>query len=67
MDRAESEVADRLGDGYNFNIGLDVEVNPVFGIEGLYSFNGLGEKRISHFRLPPCEGCRGVDTTSSAT
>ena len=42
-----SEVRDRLGDGYNFNIGLDVAVTPVISIEGLYSFNGLGEKRIS--------------------
>src|SRR5918993_653377 len=39
-----SDVRDHLGDGYNFNIGLQVNVNPVFGIEGLYSFNGLGEK-----------------------
>ena len=39
-----SEVRDRLGDGYNFTIGLQVNVTPVFGIEGLYSFNGLGEK-----------------------
>lgn len=42
-----SEVRDRLGDGYNFNFGFDVAVNPVVSIEGLYSFNGLGEKRIS--------------------
>lgn len=39
-----SEVRDHLGDGYNFTIGLQVNVTPVFGIEGLYSFNGLGEK-----------------------
>jgi opacity protein-like surface antigen len=39
-----SDVRDHLGDGYNFTIGLQVNVNPVFGIEGLYSFNGLGEK-----------------------
>ena len=39
-----SEVADRLGQGYNFNFGIDVAVNPVVAIEGLYSFNGLGEK-----------------------
>ena len=42
-----SEVRDRLGDGYNFNIGLDVAINPVVSIEGLYSFNGLGQKQIS--------------------
>jgi opacity protein-like surface antigen len=42
-----SEVADRLGQGYNFNFGVDVSVNPVVAIEGLYSFNGFGEKHIS--------------------
>ena len=38
------EVRDRLGDGYNFVIGGQWNVNPKFGIEGLYSFNGLGDK-----------------------
>jgi opacity protein-like surface antigen len=42
-----AEVSDRLGGGYNFNFGLDVQVNPVVSIEGLYSFNGLGDKRLS--------------------
>ena len=42
-----SEVKDHLGNGYNFNFGVEVKVTPVIGIEGLYSFNGLGEKRIS--------------------
>ena len=42
-----SEVSDHLGDGYNFNIGGQFNVNPKFGIEGLYSFNGLGEKQLS--------------------
>jgi opacity protein-like surface antigen len=42
-----SEVRDHLGDGYNFNIGLQVNLTPVIGIEGLYSFNGLGDKQIS--------------------
>jgi hypothetical protein len=42
-----SEVRDRLGDGYNFNVGLDVALTPVISIEGLYSFNGLGEKQVS--------------------
>lgn len=41
-----SEVRDRLGDGYNLNFGVDVSITPVISIEGLYSFNGLGEKRI---------------------
>src|SRR4051812_35835655 len=42
-----SDVRDHLGDGYNFNLGLQVNVTRVIGIEGLYSFNGLGQKRIS--------------------
>ena len=41
------EVSDRLGGGWNFNLGLQVNVTPVIGIEGVYSFNGLGDKRIS--------------------
>lgn len=39
-----SEVRDRLGDGYNINFGLQFNVTPIIGIEGLYSFNGLGSK-----------------------
>ncbi len=50
-----SEVRDHLGDGYNFNFGVQVNVTPVIGIEGLYSFNGLGQKRISF----PVEGTPG--------
>jgi opacity protein-like surface antigen len=42
-----SDVRDHLGNGYNFNFGVQVNVTPVVGIEGLYSFNGLGDKRIS--------------------
>jgi len=42
-----AEVSEHLGDGYNFTIGAQVNATPTFGIEGLYSFNGLGEKRIS--------------------
>jgi opacity protein-like surface antigen len=42
-----SEVRDHLGDGYHFNIGAQFNVSPIIGIEGLYSFNGLGDKRIS--------------------
>jgi opacity protein-like surface antigen len=41
-----SEVRDRLGDGYNLTFGVDVAVTPIISIEGLYSFNGLGDKRI---------------------
>jgi len=41
-----SEVKEHLGNGWNFNFGVDVAVNPVLAIEGLYSFNGLGEKNL---------------------
>jgi opacity protein-like surface antigen len=42
-----SEVKDHLGNGYNFNFGLQVNLTPVLAIEGLYSFNGLGDKQLS--------------------
>ena len=45
-----AEVSDRLGGGFNFNIGLQGNVSPVIGIEGLYSFNGFGDKD-----LPPLD------------
>jgi opacity protein-like surface antigen len=51
-----SEVRDRLGDGYNFNFGIDIALTPVVSIEGLYSFNGLGDKRISVPVSPDVDG-----------
>jgi opacity protein-like surface antigen len=42
-----AEIKDHLGNGYNFNFGVEVGVTPVFALEGLYSFNGLGQKQIS--------------------
>jgi opacity protein-like surface antigen len=56
-----SEVRDRLGDGYNFNFGVDFDVTPVFAIEGLYSFNGLGEKNIQ-IPVSPTPNPGGVPT-----
>lgn len=41
-----SEVRDHLGNGYNINFGLQFNVTKNIGIEGLYSFNGLGDKTI---------------------
>ena len=41
-----SEVRDHLGDGFNINLGVQVNIKPTIGIEGVYSFNGLGEKRL---------------------
>ena len=58
-----SDVRDHLGDGYNFTIGGQINVNPVFGIEGLYSFNGLGDKRISIPVFPtPLDDTAGTPT-----
>lgn len=60
-----SEVGDYLGDGYNFNFGVTFEATPIIGIEGLYSFNGLGERE---FTLPVSEipGGPGVPTPFAA-
>ena len=55
-----AEVSDRLGGGYNFTIGMQVNVNPVFAIEGLYSFNGFGDK-TRRITLSPQPGFPGVD------
>ena len=57
-----SAAGDRFGQGYNFNLGVDVAVNPIVSIEGVYSFNGLGEKQITRplFATPTAEG--GVPT-----
>ena len=59
-----AEVKDHLGNGYNFNFGVEVKVTPVIGIEGLYSFNGLGEKRIS-VPVSPTPVAGGSPPTSS--
>jgi Outer membrane protein beta-barrel domain len=40
-----AEVRNHLGDGFNITFGVQVNATPVIGIEGLYSFNGLGQKQ----------------------
>lgn len=57
-----SEVRDRLGDGYNINFGVQVNVTPVVAIEGLYSFNGLGEKQLTLPVYPSPVSNGGVPT-----
>jgi opacity protein-like surface antigen len=42
-----SEVGDRFGGGFNFNIGLQVNATPIVAIEGLYIFHGLGEEQLT--------------------
>jgi len=60
-----SEVGDYLGDGFNFNLGVTFEASPIIGIEGMYSFNGLGTK---DFTLPVSStpGAAAVDTPFAA-
>lgn len=60
-----SDVRDHLGDGYNFNVGVNVNITPVISIEGMYGFNGLGDKRIS-VPVSPTPGAPGVPTDFSA-
>jgi opacity protein-like surface antigen len=56
-----ADVRDHLGDGYNFNFGVQVNVTPMIGIEGLYSFNGLGQKQVS-IPVSPTPTATTVDT-----
>lgn len=56
-----SEVRDHLGDGYNFVIGGQFNATPVVSIEGLYSFNGLGDKQIS-IPVSPTPSGGGIPT-----
>lgn len=56
-----SEVRDHLGDGYNFVIGGQYNATPVISIEGLYSFNGLGDKRLS-IPVSPTPNATGIPT-----
>ncbi len=44
---ALSEVANHLGDGYHFNIGIAFNVSPVIAIQAEYSFNALGQKQVN--------------------
>jgi opacity protein-like surface antigen len=57
-----SDVKDHFGNGYNFNFGVDVNVTPVLSIEGLYSFNGLGEKQLTIPVYPTPVASGGVPT-----
>jgi opacity protein-like surface antigen len=55
------EVRDHLGDGYNFNFGLIFNITEVVGLQTEYSFNGLGDKRIS-IPVSPTPNDSGVPT-----
>ena len=56
-----SEVRDHLGDGWHISIGGQANVTPIISIEGLYSFNGLGEKNIT-IPVSPTPTGSGVPT-----
>ena len=43
---ALSEIRDHLGDGYNINAGVTINLTDTLGFQAEYGFNGLGEKRL---------------------
>jgi len=43
---ALSDIRDHLGDGYNVNFGVTFNLSESIGIQGEYSFNGLGQKNV---------------------
>ena len=43
---ALSDVRDHLGDGYNINAGITINLTDALGFQAEYGFNGLGEKRV---------------------
>jgi opacity protein-like surface antigen len=56
-----SDVRDYLGDGFNFNLGVTFNATPLIGIEGLYSFNGLGSRDFSL----PVSSTPGIDPVNT--
>jgi opacity protein-like surface antigen len=60
-----SDARDVFGDGYNFQIGGTWEASRVIGIEGLYGYNGLGNKDFS-LNVSPTLGGAGVPTPFTA-
>jgi len=49
---ALSDIRDHLGDGYNVNFGVTFNLSESIGIQGEYSFNGLGQKNVKIPVLP---------------
>jgi opacity protein-like surface antigen len=43
---ASSDARDKIGDGYNFVVGVTINPTRRFGIQVEYSFNGLGQKQV---------------------
>jgi opacity protein-like surface antigen len=44
---ASGKVRDNLGDGFNFNAGVWINVLPIVILQAEYSFNGLGQKQVN--------------------
>jgi len=53
---ALSDIRDHLGDGYNVNFGATFNLSKTIGIQGEYSFNGLGRKNVQIPLLPQPKG-----------
>jgi opacity protein-like surface antigen len=56
-----SKAGDYLGDGYNVNFGVTINVTEAIGIQAEYSFTGLGQKQIT-LDVSPEPGAPGVPT-----
>jgi len=62
---ALSDIRDHLGDGYNVNFGVTFNLSESIGIQGEYSFNGLGQKTIQ-IPVSPTPNASTVPTDFSA-
>jgi len=62
---ALSDIRDHLGDGYNVNFGVTFNLSETLGIQGEYSFNGLGQKTIQ-IPVSPTPNASTVPTDFSA-
>ena len=62
---ALSDIRDHLGDGYNVNFGVTFNLSETLGIQGEYSFNGLGQKTIQ-IPVSPTPNAATVPTDFSA-
>jgi opacity protein-like surface antigen len=60
-----SDAGDVFGDGYNFNFGVLFNASRLVSIEGLYSYNGLGDKTLS-IPVSSVPGVEGVPTDFTA-
>jgi hypothetical protein len=63
----QSDTRQYLGDGWHINAGLTLALNRIFGLQGEYSFHGLGDKTVYLPALEVPEGAilRPVRATTS--